>query len=105
MHDQFLKTLHSILPEVCCPYIVTDAGFKNPWFRSVLSLGWDYIGRVRGTVHYDDKTGFKSIKALFDLASKTPTFLGNIKLSKDKPLETNFVTIHHVHQKAIFGAS
>ena len=84
VHDQFLKTLHSILPEVCCPYIVTDAGFKNPWFRSVLSLGWDYIGRVRGTVHYDDKTGFKSIKALFDLASKTPTFLGNFKLSKDK---------------------
>lgn len=95
VHDKFLKTLHSMLPEVCRPYIVTDAGFKNPWFRSVLSLGWDYIGRVRGTVHYDDKTGFKSIKALFGLASNTPKFLGGFKLSKDKPLETNFYTYKH----------
>jgi len=95
LHDQFLKTLHSMLPELCRPYIVTDAGFKNPWFRTVLSLGWDYIGRVRGTVHYDDKTGFKSIKALFDLAGNTPKALGNFKLSKDKPLETNFYTYKH----------
>lgn len=95
VHDQFLKTLHSMLPEFCSPYIVTDAGFKNPWFRSVLALGWDYIGRVRGTVHYDDKTGFKSIKALFDLASSTPKFLGGFKLSKDKPLETNFYAYKH----------
>lgn len=95
VHDEFLKTLHSMLPKVCCPYIVTDAGFKNPWFRSVLSLGWDYIGRVRGTVHYDDKTGFKSIKALFGLASNTPKLLGNFKLSKDNPLETKFYTYKH----------
>ncbi len=39
-----------------------------------------YIGRVRGTVHYDDKTEFKSIKSLFDLACTTPKFLGNFKL-------------------------
>lgn len=95
VHDQFLRTLHSILPKACCPYIVTDAGFKNPWFRSVLALGWDYIGRVRGTVHYDDETGFKSIKALFDSASYTPKSLGKFKLSKNKPLKTNFYTYKH----------
>jgi hypothetical protein len=95
VHQAFLKTLESILPEVCRPYIVTDAGFKNPWFRAVLNLGWDYIGRVRGTVHYDDGSGFKSIKDLFNIATQTPTSCGEFKLSKEKPLKTNFYLYKH----------
>lgn len=95
VHKQFLETLHSILPVMCSPYIVTDAGFKNPWFRAVLALGWDYIGRVRGEVKYDDETGFKSIKALFNSASSNPKFQGNFKLSKEKSLKTNFYTYKH----------
>ena len=95
VHQVFLKTLKSLLPVVCCPYIVTDAGFKNPWFRAVLHLGWDYIGRVRGTVHYDDGSGFKSIKDLFSLATQTPTSQGEFKLSKDKSLKTNFYLYKH----------
>jgi len=95
VHKAFLKILKSILPQVCCPYIVTDAGFKNPWFRAVLDLGWDYIGRVRGTVHYDDGSGFKSIKNLFDLATPTPTSWGEFKLSKEKSLNTNFYLYKH----------
>ena len=46
VHEAFLKKLKSILPERCCPCIITDAGFKNPWFKAVSALGWDYIGRV-----------------------------------------------------------
>jgi len=95
VHKDFLQTLKSIFPKVCCPYIVTDAGFKNPWFRAVLDLGWDYVGRVRGTVHYDDGSGFKSIKDLFDLATQTPISRGEFKLSKDKPLTTNFYLYKH----------
>ncbi|MBA3536278.1 MAG: transposase [Tatlockia sp.] len=48
VHKEFLKKLKSLLPKGCRPYVVTDAGFKNPWLRAVLALGWDYIGRVRG---------------------------------------------------------
>lgn len=95
VHKAFLKTLKSILPNVCRPYIVTDAGFKNPWFRAVLNLGWDYIGRVRGTVHYDDGSEFKSIKNLFDRATQTPTSCGEFKLSKEKPLKTNAYLYKH----------
>jgi hypothetical protein len=29
------------------PIIVTDAGFKVPWFRQILKLGWDFVGRTR----------------------------------------------------------
>lgn len=31
--------------------MITDAGFRCPWFQVVLGLGWDYVGRVHGTVH------------------------------------------------------
>lgn len=95
VHQAFLETLKSMLPSVCRPYIVTDAGFKNPWFRAVLDLGWDYIGRVRGTVHYDEGDGFKSIKSLFEITSQTPKSCGEFKLSKDKPLKTNFYIYKH----------
>ena len=51
-HRRFLRCLYNILPSDCCPIIVTDAGFKGPWFREVESYGWDWIGRLRGNVNY-----------------------------------------------------
>ena len=30
--------------------IVTDAGFRRPWFAYIEALGWSWIGRVRGRV-------------------------------------------------------
>ena len=30
--------------------IVTDAGFRRPWFAYIEALGWSWIGRVRGSV-------------------------------------------------------
>lgn len=30
--------------------IVTDAGFRRPWFAYIEALGWSWIGRVRGGV-------------------------------------------------------
>lgn len=95
VHTSFLNTLKSLLPEACRPYIVTDAGFKNPWFRAVIRLNWDYIGRVRGTTHYDDGSGFKSIQALFSEAGSTPKHAGKFSLSKKNPLETNFYLHRH----------
>lgn len=46
-HKQFMETLKSILPRDCKPIVVSDAGFRVPWFKLVESLGWDYVGRVR----------------------------------------------------------
>ena len=89
MHQAFLIKLKSILPETCRPYVVTDAGFKNPWFQAVLALGWDYIGRVRGKVNYDDGTGYKPITILFEMGSSTPKSLGELHLARDNPLKTN----------------
>lgn len=46
-HTKFLFKLAELLPLDCKPIIVTDAGFKAPWFRSVLAMGWDFVGRAR----------------------------------------------------------
>lgn len=49
---RFLRTLRTILPEDCRPTVVTDAGFRGPFFREVLSLGWHFVGRVRGNAQF-----------------------------------------------------
>ena len=46
----FLRSLARLLPADCRPIVIADAGFRIPWFRAVRRLGWDYVGRVRGTV-------------------------------------------------------
>lgn len=51
-HRRFLRRLKAILPDVCRPIIVTDAGFRGPWFREVESYGWDWVGRIRNRIKY-----------------------------------------------------
>lgn len=47
-HEQFLETLRDIIPSHIKVTIITDAGFRTPWFREVISYGWDVIGRIYG---------------------------------------------------------
>jgi hypothetical protein len=90
VHKAFLQRLKSILPEDCRPCILTDAGFKNPWFQAVSALGWDYVGRLRGLVHYsDDNTKFKPISDLFSQASTIPKYLGSYFIAKSNVFQCN----------------
>jgi len=43
-----LRALKQSIPPGCAPILVTDAGFRAPWFCAVREQGWDWIGRVRG---------------------------------------------------------
>jgi len=96
VHKRFLENLYSILPKSCCPCILTDGGFKNPWFKAVSALGWNYVGRVRGLTHYDDGKGFRPISNLFSQATKSPKYLGFWSIAK-----TNNVSHHVVLYKGI----
>ena len=51
-HRRFLQRLHAVLPERCRPIIVTETGFRGPWFRDVEALGWDWVGRIRDRIKY-----------------------------------------------------
>ncbi|HFF1622118.1 TPA: IS4 family transposase, partial [Yersinia enterocolitica] len=46
----FLNALHQAISPGKKVIIITDAGFQNAWFRHIRSLGWDFMGRVRGNI-------------------------------------------------------
>ena len=86
-HEQFLKQLKALLPEQCCPLIVTDAGFRGPWFRAVEQLGWHWLGRVRNCVNYRLHTRhtWRRCTDLYYRAKKHVQYLGAADLSSKNP--------------------
>ena len=66
-HKGFLATFHTMLPSDCQAIIVTDAGYKSPWFRQVRALGWHVVGRGRKPHFYSLDNGhqWQSITQLY----------------------------------------
>lgn len=65
-----LKTLHSWMPAGVQVIIITDAGFRRPWFTQVERLGWSWIGRIRGGVCVSrDGTHWEQASAWFTKAT------------------------------------
>ncbi len=91
-HKEFLNILYSLLPKSCRPIIVTDAGFRNSWFRLVRSLDWDFIGRIRHNTHYKKRghSIWEPIKNLYDRANNRAVFLGEFLLAKSSSLSCYF---------------
>jgi hypothetical protein len=74
---RFLRTLKTIVPPECRCIVVSDAGFKGPFFSAVLGCGWDFLGRVRGTTKAVAATGETiSKEEFYARASTTPIELG-----------------------------
>jgi hypothetical protein len=90
-HTIFLQRLAQILPGECKPIIVSDAGFKTPWFRSVLAQGWDFVGRTRLPNFYSlDDENWQSITNLYKTATTCPTsYTGAI--ARSNPLNCQLV--------------
>jgi hypothetical protein len=88
VQKNFLMSLKKILPADCKAIIVTDAGFHNDWFREVLKLDWDYIGRIRGMkkCRLQEEKAFRACKKLFKLATNKVKCLGEMILTKKNPM-------------------
>lgn len=82
----FLTRLKAMLPNRCRPVIVTDAGFKVPWFKEVSALGWHFIGRVRGkvSIRLPDQSEFISIAKVYKQNGQQPMVLGEIALGQSQ---------------------
>ncbi len=95
-HDQFLADLASILPSNTTPLIVSDAGFKVPWYKSVEKLGWYWLSRVRGKVQYADlgAENWKPISNLHDMSSSHSKTLGYKRLTKAIQSHAKFYCIN-----------
>jgi hypothetical protein len=92
-HRAFFSHLKKMLPADCLPIIVTDAGFRTPWFKLVEELEWDWVGRLRNR-HLVRASGDKEwflAKELYENASTTPKYPGQMELTRRSSIECGFV--------------
>lgn len=87
IHKLFLTELKALLPDHCVPIIVTDAGFRGPWFKAVESLNWYWIGRVRNVIHYrlKSRTQWRRNTDLYYRANRHAKYLGEADLGSKQP--------------------
>ncbi|MBB6185873.1 IS4 family transposase [Rhodanobacter sp. MP7CTX1] len=96
---QFLQRLAHVLPDGACPILVTDAGFRAPWFRAVEAMGWQWLGRLRNTTYLkpaevpNEPSQWVSCKAMYELAKRTSRDLGQMEIVRSNPL-TAHVVLH-----------
>ena len=83
-HKSFLNELKALLPIDVNVTIVTDAGFRGPWFKYVRSLGWHYVGRLRNKnlIQLEGETSWSLSKLLFPKATGKAAYLGQAKLTR-----------------------
>ncbi|BBO28132.1 iso-IS10R ORF [Alteromonas sp. I4] len=88
-HNPFLRELATILPKRCCPLIITDAGYRNTWFREVEKLGWFWLGRIRGEVGFREsgQSKWRSNKTFYPSANDKARYLGSGDLGRKSPIE------------------
>ena len=99
-HKGFLAGLAEVVPEHCRPIVVSDAGFKGPWFKAVEALGWDWVGRVRGAVNYSDDDGqsWQLAKTLHGSATDTVRELGRCLLAKRGTYSATLCIVRKYHR-------
>lgn len=78
---RFLQRLKALMPKTTTPVLVTDAGFRAPWFRAVEKLGWYWLGRLRHRtlvkpVMAHSKDDWVPSRALYELATSKPRDMG-----------------------------
>lgn len=92
-HRLFLQRLKAMLANDCRPILVTDAGFRNPWFREVTALGWDWVGRLRHRTYLKKPkhADWVASKQLYESASTKAKSLGEYEVAKSSPLTCRLV--------------
>ncbi|EBI9232876.1 IS4 family transposase [Salmonella enterica] len=85
VQQAFLNTLAEAVNPEARVIIVTDAGFQNAWFRHIESLGWDFIGRIRGNIQMRLKAKGEYWFRRQELqASSKPEYLGPGTLARSE---------------------
>jgi hypothetical protein len=97
VEQAFLTTLKTLLPAGTIPILVTDAGFRTPWFRAVEALGWHWVGRVRNRTMVmragqpDAVTAWVPYQTLYTGITATPRDLGAFAIVRNQPLPCRLV--------------
>jgi hypothetical protein len=97
----FLKTLAGIIPATAKPIILSDAGFRTPWFEAVTALGWDYVGRLRGkntNFRFAKQKCWQKLTAVLKGAHRKAECLGTIELTKWAPWRCRLIRSRLPHK-------
>lgn len=86
VQHQFLSKLSQLLPANCKPIIITDAGFLVPWFKAVESLGWYWVGRLRGNVMVKHNGSWVKCHTLCANANSRIKSIKNTQMAMNNPL-------------------
>lgn len=93
IHKRFMERLKAMLPADTQPIIVSDAGFRVPWFKLIESLGWDYVGRVRNKTmckQHPDEEWFLT-RELYQKATTKEKSLGRYIMRRKNSFATHLV--------------
>lgn len=98
---QFLARLKAVLPAHAQPILVTDSGFRTPWFRAVRRLGWDYVGRLRNRtlVRLRAHGAWIPNRALHRRARRRPRRYGGVSISQKQPWACDLVLARRPRQR------
>lgn len=103
VHNAFLKNLSSILPGNKPVVIITDGGFKTPWFSAIQKLGWYFVGRIRGKFSYKlkERNDWLGIEELYSQTCPGESlFIGACELGKKAyKTRSNGVIVTHWESK------
>lgn len=84
VHNQFLARLKQIIPIDKKVVIITDAGFNTPWFKAVLKLGWNYIGRLTSytMICLEKEKKWSKVKDFYKTKSTQVKYIGKAIIGK-----------------------
>ncbi len=89
---QLLRKLQAMLPPTIKPILVTDAGFRAPWFRAVAKLGWHYVGRLRHRTRLQiDNGDWFDNRELYRHATPRAQRLRAVKMVESNPWTADLV--------------
>jgi hypothetical protein len=88
VHRRFLQRLSEILPAGVRLIVMTDAGFRAPWFKMVMEQGWEFVGRIRGRnrVRWGDDGAWIPARGLYSRACKQTLDLGLGAYARSNPV-------------------
>lgn len=95
---RLLQRLKTLLPIDSRPILVTDAGFRAPWCRSVEALGWCWVTRLRHRIHVkpaeiaDTPEQWVPCRALYPMvADSHARDLGLFDVVRSRPMRARLV--------------
>ena len=84
IQNRFLATLKKIIPIGKKVIVITDAGFSTPWFKAILKMGWDYIGRLTSytMVNLGSNDKWVKVEALHKTKYNRIEYMGHGRIGK-----------------------